>query len=127
MIDIFPEITSQSRKDAEAFAIATADLEDEAFYDALFNKFAPGFAETMDLTPSRLRAYGRVEDSIRLMTGTYDPSGSVSKYDCFRASPLPYFNMSKETRHTQALGLWSDFCQSEVRWHDMEGDHYTCV
>lgn len=36
MIDIFPEITSQSRKDAEAFAIATADVSfvDPSFYES---------------------------------------------------------------------------------------------
>ena len=104
-------------------------MDDENFYGAFFAKLPPGFAEAMDLTLSRLRAYGRVEDSIRRMARSYKARGCVSKYDCFRAcgDPLPYVNMTKETWHREALGQWSEFCESEVGWYDIEGTHPDCV
>ena len=35
--------------------------------------------------------------------------------------------MTKEAWHDKALGQWSEFCRSEVRWYDVKGDHVTCM
>ena len=81
----------------------------------------------MDLTLSRVRAYARVETSLRGMTATYQPTGSVSKWDCFVARPQAHFNASHEEWRTVRMGAWSKFCRSEVQYYDLDGDHWSCV
>ena len=102
-------------------------MADEDFYHALFSKFTPEFAATMDITPSRLAAYGRVEDSLRQITSTYDPSGYVSKYDSFRADPMPHFEATPAQWREEVLASWAEYSQSQVRYHDIDGNHSTAL
>ncbi len=64
---------------------------------------------------------------MRLMASTYTPSGSISKYDCFCADPMPHFNASPEDWRKAVLGSWKTYCGSEVRYHDIDGNHSTAL
>ncbi|MCJ1245911.1 hypothetical protein MMC30_003115 [Trapelia coarctata] len=127
MIDVLPVVTSYTAEEAEDFGAETAGMSDEDFYHALFSKFSPEFAATMDITPSRLAAYRRVEDSLRQITSTYDPSGCVSKYDSFRADPMPHFEATPTQWREVVLASWAEYSQSEVRYHDIDGNHSTAL
>lgn len=84
-------------------------------------------ADGLDLTVKRAKAYGRILASSKDMMETYRPTGSVSKWDCFRASPELHWNVSDEEWRTVRLGAWSRFCRSEVQYYDLDGDHSSCI
>lgn len=127
LIDMLSGITSLTKEEAQAFSAKTEQLSDEDFYEDLFGLINNDIVDSMLLTASRIQAYARVEDSIRDMTAPYRPTGSVSKWDCFRASPSPHFNASDTEWRTERLVAWDGFCRSQVRYHDLEGDHLLCV
>ena len=102
-------------------------LSDEDFFHELYTKFPADFIEAMDITPSRLAALGRVENAMRLLANSYVPSGSISKYDCFCADPMPHFNATPEEWRKDVLGAWKDYCRSDVRYHDIDGNHSTAL
>lgn len=88
---------------------------------------SPELVESMDLTLPRLQGYVRVENSCREMSATYEPTGSASKWDCFRADPQAHFHVSDEEWRTVRLGAWSKFCRSEVQYYDIDGHHSNCM
>ncbi len=102
-------------------------LSTDDFCTAIFEIMTPSFVKMMDLTVSRVQGYSRVEQSLRDMTATYKASGKVSKWDCFRAEPLPYLNVSDAEWRHECLGEWDAFCKSRVRYHDIDGNHFACV
>ena len=102
-------------------------MSDDDFYEAIFLVLKSDFVDGMHWTLPRLKAYARVEDSLRVMAAPYRPTGSVSQWDCFRANPEAYFNASPEEWRTVRLGQWGDFCQSPVQYYDIDGDHHSCI
>lgn len=129
MVEMLPGITSLTKEEAQAFGAKTEQLPDEDFYEVFFHLLNPEIVDNMHLSVSRVQSYARVEDSMREMTAPYLPVGSVSKWDCFRASPSPHFNVASDTEWRSVhLGRWDDgYCRSQVRYHDLEGDHLLCV
>ena len=83
--------------------------------------------DTFDSTVSRIQAYARVEVALKDMLRGYRPTGSVSKWDCFRALPVVHFNVSVEEWWNVHMGAWGRFCRSEVQYYDLDGDHCTCI
>lgn len=51
---------------------------DDNFYEVFFCLLKSEIVDSMQLTVSRVQAYGRVENSMRDMTVPYRPTGSVS-------------------------------------------------
>jgi thioesterase domain-containing protein len=109
--------------------LTSRQFTDDEFYGALFQKFSPEFIEQMDITPARLAAFGRVEDSMRQITAKYDPSGCVSKYDVFAADPMPHFGATSEEWKNDVLGGWRQYVgeDSELRIHPVDGNHISLV
>ena len=88
---------------------------------------SPELVESIDLTLSRSQGYARVEKSCREMSVTYQPTGSTSIWDCFRADPQAHFGVSDEGWQTVQLAAWSKFCRSEVQYYDFDGNHSNCT
>lgn len=87
----------------------------------------PEVIDALRLTVSRLQGYARVENSLREIAVSYQASGTISKWDCFCSSPDDNFKVSEEEWRSVRLAAWSKFCRSEVQYHDIEGDHLSCV
>lgn len=128
MIDILPVVTPYTATEARAFAQETANLPDEQFYHLLFTKFSPEFIDQMDITPARLKAFGRVEDCMRLIADSYVPEGKVSSVDIFAADPMPHFGATPKVWKRDVLGEWRNFTVEEnVRFHEVQGTHISLI
>ncbi|KUJ12592.1 putative non-ribosomal peptide synthase-like protein [Mollisia scopiformis] len=67
-------------------------------------------------------AYG-----LQSMAREYEPSGAVAVIDVFFAEPLKIVASSKEAWVKGWLSKWADFCDSEPRFHEVMGEHYTMI
>lgn len=128
MIDVLPVVTELTEDEARAFGEETASLTDEEFYAVLYTKFSPEFIENMDLSVTRLQAFGRVEDCMRQIAAKYDPAGKVATLDIFCADPMPHFGATPEAWRSDVLGQWKNFVQdSNVKFHQVQGTHISLI
>jgi acyl-CoA synthetase (AMP-forming)/AMP-acid ligase II/thioesterase domain-containing protein len=78
----------------------------------------------------KLEALGNWADlsyGLQNMARDYEPSGRVPVMDIFVAEPLAIVAANKEEWKRLRLSKWSDFCESEPRFHDVDGEHYTMI
>ncbi|KAL4891060.1 hypothetical protein BDV59DRAFT_209228 [Aspergillus ambiguus] len=61
------------------------------------------------------------------MATEYEPSGSVRTLDVFVADPLTHVAKTREEWVNGLLSAWKDFVREEVRYHHVEGAHYTML
>ena len=64
---------------------------------------------------------------MRLITSVYEPSGRVSKFDMFRADPMPHFNATPEVWRNEVLGAWNQYSDTPVAFHDVIGTHISVI
>ncbi|KAI1452817.1 acetyl-CoA synthetase-like protein [Annulohypoxylon moriforme] len=57
----------------------------------------------------------------------YEPEGSVANMDVFVADPLSHVAKNREDWIKNRLAAWKDFVRSDVRFHHVEGAHYTML
>ncbi|KAI1205183.1 acetyl-CoA synthetase-like protein [Annulohypoxylon truncatum] len=57
----------------------------------------------------------------------YEPEGSVAKMDVFVADPLSHVAKNREDWIQNRLMAWKSFVRSDVRFHHVEGAHYTML
>jgi len=81
----------------------------------------------LSLTIEALGNWADLSYDLQSMARSYEPSGSVSVMDVFVAEPLAIVAASKEEWKRTRLSKWSDFCESEPRFHDVDGEHYTMI
>lgn len=81
----------------------------------------------LSLTPEALENWADLAFGIQSMATSYEPSGSVPVIDIFVADPLKMVAVNKEQWIREKLSKWSDFCESEPRFHDVGGEHYTMI
>ncbi|KAK0621888.1 hypothetical protein B0T17DRAFT_642186 [Bombardia bombarda] len=64
---------------------------------------------------------------LQSMAVEYEPSGAVAQMDVFHAIPLKVAAKSRQEWVEVHLSKWNDFCKSEVRFHEVQGAHYTMI
>ncbi|XDG03919.1 hypothetical protein ABKA04_003534 [Annulohypoxylon sp. FPYF3050] len=57
----------------------------------------------------------------------YEPEGSVANMDVFVADPLSHVAKNREDWIQNRLAAWKSFVRSDVRFHHVEGAHYTML
>jgi thioesterase domain-containing protein len=57
----------------------------------------------------------------------YEPSGTVKSMDIFVADPLSHVAKDRKDWIETRLSAWKDFVRTEVRFHDVQGAHYTML
>ncbi|PLB46276.1 acetyl-CoA synthetase-like protein [Aspergillus steynii IBT 23096] len=57
----------------------------------------------------------------------YDPQGSVKCMDVFVADPLSHVAKDRKDWVESRLAAWKDFVRQDVRFHDVQGAHYTML
>ncbi|KAI0885913.1 acetyl-CoA synthetase-like protein [Annulohypoxylon maeteangense] len=57
----------------------------------------------------------------------YEPEGSVANMDVFVADPLSHVAKNREDWVKNRLAAWESFVRTDVRFHHVEGAHYTML
>ncbi|KAK1145517.1 putative NRPS-like protein biosynthetic cluster [Aspergillus melleus] len=57
----------------------------------------------------------------------YEPEGSVRSMDVFVADPLSHVAKDRKDWVESRLAAWKDFVREDVRFHDVQGAHYTML
>ena len=79
------------------------------------------------LTEESLLNRTNVAWSLQKIGWEYDRSGSVSSMDVFYCQPLKVVARTREEYRNTKLNRWVDFVREEVRFHEVDGEHYTMI
>ncbi|KAL8743968.1 MAG: hypothetical protein Q9190_003737 [Brigantiaea leucoxantha] len=79
------------------------------------------------LTHESLLNWTNVAWSLQKIGWEYDPSGSVSHMDVFYCQPLKVVAHTREEYRKTKLNHWADFVREGVRFHEVDGEHYTMI
>ena len=93
----------------------------------VFKVANPARLVELSLTTEALANWADLAFGLQSMAKEYEPSGSVRVIDIFYAIPLKMLAVSKEEWLDKHLGRWADFCETEPRFHEVDGAHYTMI
>lgn len=79
------------------------------------------------LTHESLRIWINVAWSLQQIGWEYDPSGSVACMDVFYCQPLKVVARTRKEYRETKLNHWQDFVRDDVRFHEVDGEHYTMI
>ncbi|KAL2795455.1 putative polyketide synthase PksJ [Aspergillus keveii] len=79
------------------------------------------------LTPESLETWTNVAWSLQKIGWEYEPSGNVAQMDVFYCQPLKVVSRTRQDYRDRLLSRWVDFSRSEVRYHEVGGEHYTML
>ena len=79
------------------------------------------------LTHESLLQWTNVAWSLQQIGWEYDPSGSVAQMDVFYCQPLKVVARTREEYRDTKLNRWAEFVRGEVRFHEVDGEHYTMI
>ncbi|KAL8941388.1 MAG: hypothetical protein Q9216_002266 [Gyalolechia sp. 2 TL-2023] len=83
--------------------------------------------EELALTYDSLRTWINVAWSLQKIGWEYDPSGSVKGMDVFYCQPLKVVARTRQEYRETKLNRWGDFVREDVRFHEVDGEHYTMI
>ena len=81
----------------------------------------------LSLTVDGLANWANLAFGLQKMATSYEPSGVVKSIDVFYAIPLKALSLTKGKWRDGHLSKWADFVESEPRFHDVGGEHYTMI
>ena len=79
------------------------------------------------LTHKSLLNWTNVAWSLQKIGWEYDPSGSVSHMDIFYCQPLKIVARTRKEYLETKLSHWADFVRDDVKFHEVDGEHYTMI
>lgn len=79
------------------------------------------------LTHASLLKWVDVSWSLQKIGWEYEPSGNVSHMDIFYCEPLKDVASNRVEYRKNHLNHWVDFIRSDLRFHEVEGQHYTMI
>ena len=103
------------------------DVDRSQALDHVIRVAAPARMAELSLTPDALAKWTGVAFSLQSIARDYEPGGMVEAMDVFYCVPLAAVSASKEEWLEGHLSRWKGFCRSEVRFHEVEGAHYTMI
>lgn len=124
---------------AHAISPAMHALSPDAVLDQIIAQSPQDRLEEMALDKGRLRAWTDISHGLHVIAHDYDPSGHVGTMDVFFAVPLAAVAADKRDWMDNHLAKWRGFVHAEgelrdngrlgagVRFHDVEGAHYTML
>ena len=81
----------------------------------------------LSVTVVGLTNWANLAFGLQKMATAYEPSGLVKSIDVFYTIPLRALSLTKEEWRDGHLSKWADFVESEPRFHDVGGEHYTMI
>ena len=125
------ELSSHSQLDLGA---SSFDLNDDdktangtALLDTVVQTASPTRLNELSLTKDGLAKWTSLAHAMQQAALDYEPSGSVSGIDVFIAVPLVNVAPNREEWVERHLKKWEDFSRTGVRFHDVDGMHYTMM
>ncbi|PYI29051.1 putative polyketide synthase PksJ [Aspergillus indologenus CBS 114.80] len=79
------------------------------------------------LTQESLLTWTNVAWSLQKIGWEYSPTGSVTTMDVFYCQPLKLVARSREEYRNTKLNHWVDFVREDIRYHEVDGEHYTMI
>lgn len=91
-----------------------------------------GFADKnrmaeLGLEAASLNNWASLAYGLQSLAIDYEPRGQVGALDVFSAVPLQAVASSRDEWEREHLGSWKEFCRTPVRFHRVEGAHYTML
>jgi acyl-CoA synthetase (AMP-forming)/AMP-acid ligase II/thioesterase domain-containing protein len=111
---------------AHAISPAMHLLPPEEVLAHVLEQSPPARLQQMALDANRLRKWTDISYGLHVIAHDYDPSSTVSKMDVFYAIPLAAVAKDKQDWLDNHLSKWDQFVE-EVRFHEVEGAHYTML
>ncbi|KAF6238851.1 hypothetical protein HO173_002723 [Letharia columbiana] len=81
----------------------------------------------LSLSPESLSNWASLAFGLQSMARLYEPSGLVKTMDVFYATPLKVLALSRKEWLDGHLRKWTGFVDTEPRFHEVEGAHYTMI
>ena len=95
--------------------------------DFIISKARPERMREMALTKEKLESWASLSHMMHVIAHHYDPSGSVACMDVFYAIPLQAVSKDKQHWLDNHLSKWHDFVRGDVRFTEVDGEHYTMM
>ena len=112
---------------AHAISPAMHLLTQDKVLDHIIAHAAPSRMEDMGLDRHKLTNWANLAYNMQSIASHYDPSGKVKGMDVFVAVPLQAVARTKKEWLDTHLRRWNEFVEEEVRFHDVDGAHYTMI
>lgn len=116
-----------SEEQSEAIAPALHGRSQPEQVALLLAESASHRAAALALTHESLLNWTQVAWSLQKIGWEYDPSGTVGRMDVFYCQPLKMVARSREGYRNTKLNRWADFVREGVRFHEVDGEHYTMI
>ena len=105
-------LEGQSKQEALAYITSSAD---------------PARWAELSLSLEGLTNWTNLAFGLQSMARLYEPSGHVKMMDVFYATPLKVLALSRKEWLDGHLSKWTDFVDTEPRFHEVDGAHYTMI
>jgi acyl-CoA synthetase (AMP-forming)/AMP-acid ligase II/thioesterase domain-containing protein len=83
--------------------------------------------DELGLTEEYYLLWVDLASNMQSMAVDYDPEGSIKCMDVFVADPLSHVAKNRRDWVQSRLAAWKDFVREDVRFHDVQGAHYTML
>ncbi|KAI3339960.1 Alpha/Beta hydrolase protein [Ustulina deusta] len=81
----------------------------------------------LNLSEKKLAHWAEITFGLQSMAQEYEPGGKVKSMDVFHAIPLKAAAKSREDWLENYLKKWEDFSETEPRFYQVDGAHYTMI
>ncbi|KAL4918429.1 hypothetical protein BDW62DRAFT_217613 [Aspergillus aurantiobrunneus] len=102
-------------------------LDQDAILTAVIDEADKDRYAQLSLNRPFLARWADVAYELHRVAGDYDPDGRVAAMDVFFSIPLAIAAASKSEWRNVHLSQWADFTRSDVRFHDVPGEHYSMI
>lgn len=92
----------------------------------IFNSAPPDRLAELALSQQSFAHWADLAHSMQSMARSYEPGGLVRAMDVFYCTPLAVVAQSKPEWLQNHLSRWSEVCP-DVRFHEVDGEHYTMI
>ena len=102
-------------------------LSHEEVLDHIWSLAPQARIDELSLDKPKLATWASLAHAMQWSARDYEPGGEVSSMDIFYAIPLAIAAKSKDDWRYNHLAKWQDFVGSELRFHEVDGAHYTMM
>lgn len=118
---------NNNKNQASSSSSSSSPTTPTALLDTILHTAPPTRLTALSLTRTKLATWASLAHAMQQSALNYEPTGTVSCIDVFVAVPLVGIARSKDEWYREHLCKWRDFAREGVRFHDVEGEHYTMM
>ncbi|KAL3424904.1 nonribosomal peptide synthetase [Phlyctema vagabunda] len=95
--------------------------------DFIISKAPPARMIEMALDRQKLTTWANLANQMQFLGQNYEPEGKAELMDVFYAIPLVAVASNKHEWRENHLNKWAEFVETPVRFHEVDGAHYTMI